>query len=61
MDEPATSLDEDNMQSFISALEILKLQFKNVIIISHLESLKDIVDQQVIIDSKDGYAKLNYG
>jgi len=32
------------------------MYFKNVLLISHLDSLKDSVDMQVIIEKKDGYA-----
>ena len=56
LDEPATALDEENMQGFISVLEILKTQFKTVLLISHLDTLKDCVDMQIVIDKKDGFA-----
>ena len=47
------------MDGFTKILEMIKGQFKTVILISHLESLKDIVDNQITIDSVDGYAKIN--
>ena len=56
LDEPGTSLDADNMEGFIRILEMIKGQFKTVLLISHLDSLKDIVDQQIIIEKKDGFA-----
>ena len=56
LDEPGTALDADNMEGFIRILEMIKGQFKTVLLISHLDSLKDIVDQQIIIEKKDGYA-----
>lgn len=59
LDEPGTALDEENMQGFITILDIIKNYFKNVVLISHLESLKDCVDQQIMIDKVDGYAKVN--
>tara|TARA_R110000824_G_scaffold46692_7_gene133841 strand:+ start:37117 stop:40233 length:3117 start_codon:yes stop_codon:yes gene_type:complete len=59
LDEPGTALDEDNMSGFIQILELIKVYFKNVLLISHLDSLKDCVDTQIIIDKVNGYAKVN--
>ena len=59
LDEPGTALDEDNMSGFIQILELIKVYFKNVLLISHLDSLKDCVDMQIVIDKKDGYARVN--
>ena len=56
LDEPGTALDADNMEGFIRILEMIKGQFKTVLLISHLDSLKDIVDQQIMIEKRDGYA-----
>ena len=33
--------------------------FKNVLLISHLDSLKDCVDMQIVIEKKQGYARVN--
>jgi exonuclease SbcC len=60
LDEPGTSLDEDNMEGFIRILELIKVYFKNVLLISHLDSLKDCVDMQIVIDKTSGYAKINH-
>ena len=59
LDEPGTALDEENMEGFIRILELIKVYFKNVLLISHLDSLKDCVDLQVVIDKKAGYARVN--
>jgi DNA repair exonuclease SbcCD ATPase subunit len=59
LDEPGTSLDEENMEGFIRILDMIKANFKTVLLISHLDSLKDIVDTQIIIDKKDGLAYVN--
>ena len=56
LDEPGTALDEENMEGFIRMLEMIKTQFKIVLLISHLETLKDCVDMQINIEQKDGYA-----
>ena len=61
LDEPGTALDEENMEGFIRILDMIKSQFKTVILISHLDSLKDCVDQQIIIDKDSyGYASVKY-
>ena len=59
LDEPGTALDEENMEGFIRILELIKVYFKNVLLISHLDSLKDCVDMQVVIEKKGGYARVN--
>jgi DNA repair exonuclease SbcCD ATPase subunit len=56
LDEPATELDEDTKEGFIRILDMIKIYFKNVILISHLDSLKDVVDMQITIEKKNGYA-----
>ena len=58
LDEPGTSLDEDNMAGFIRMLDVIKSQFKCVILISHLDVLKDSVDSIISIDNKDGFASV---
>jgi len=55
LDEPGTALDEENMQGFITILDILKNFYKSVLLISHLDSLKDSVDSQIVIDKIKGY------
>lgn len=59
LDEPGTALDEENMQGFITILDILKSFYKSVLLISHLESLKDSVDSQITIDKVKGYPNVN--
>jgi len=56
LDEPGTALDEENMQGFVDILDLIKSYFKTVLLISHLDSLKDCVDMQITIDKKNGYA-----
>ena len=56
LDEPATALDAEHMDGFIRLLQMIKSQFKTVLLISHLESLKDIVDMTIDISKKEGYA-----
>ena len=59
LDEPGTSLDAENMEGFIRMLQLIKMYFKTVILISHLDSLKDIVDTEITIDKIEGFARVN--
>lgn len=59
LDEPGTALDEENMDGFVRILELIKTYFKTVILISHLDSLKDCVDMQISIEKINGYAHIN--
>ena len=59
LDEPGTALDADNMEGFIRILDMIKSHFKTVLLISHLDSLKDVVDRQIIIEKKKGLAYVN--
>jgi DNA repair exonuclease SbcCD ATPase subunit len=49
LDEPGTALDEENMEGFVRILDMVKNYFKTVILISHLDTLKDCVDMQISI------------
>ncbi len=61
LDEPGTALDEENMEGFIRMLDMIKTQFKTVVLISHLESLKDCVDSQIMIEKDNaGYAHVEH-
>jgi len=60
LDEPGTALDAENMEGFIRILQLIKMYFKTVILISHLDSLKDIVDIEICIDKSRGYAQVNH-
>lgn len=59
LDEPATALDQEHMEGFTRLLQMIKTQFKTVLLISHLDHLKDVVDMTIDIDKIDGYAKVN--
>ena len=56
LDEPGTALDEENMEGFTRILDLIKANFKTVLLISHLDNLKDIVDTQIIIEKQGGLA-----
>lgn len=58
LDEPATALDAEHMEGFVRLLQMIKTQFKTVLLITHLENLKDVVDTTIDIDKTDGYAQV---
>ena len=59
LDEPGTALDPENLQGFVSILDIIKSYFNTVLLISHMDALKDIVDMTIDIEKKNGYAFVN--
>ena len=59
LDEPGTALDEENMEGFVRILDIVKSHYKTVLLISHLDSLKDCVDTQISIDKRAKFAYVN--
>ena len=59
LDEPATDLDSENMEGFLKILEMLKSQFKTVILISHLDALNECVDSEITIEKKKGFAHVS--
>lgn len=59
LDEPGTALDEENMEGFVRILDMVKAHFKTVLLISHLDSLKDASDSQIAIEKKKGFAFVN--
>jgi DNA repair exonuclease SbcCD ATPase subunit/DNA repair exonuclease SbcCD nuclease subunit len=59
LDEPATALDADNMEGFVRILDMVKNYYPIVLLISHIDSLKDIVDMTIDIDKVEGFAYVN--
>ena len=58
LDEPATALDAEHMEGFVRLLQMIKAHFGTVLLITHLENLKDVVDTTIEIDKVDGYAQV---
>lgn len=59
LDEPGTALDEEHLQAFTQLLDTIKSYFKTILLISHLDSLKDVVDTTLDISKKEGFAFIN--
>lgn len=59
IDESFGALDPENINAMGRMFESLRGKFKNIIIISHIDSIKDMVDQTITIEiDEDGYSKL---
>ena len=56
LDEPGTALDSENMEGFVRILEMVKSYYDIVLLISHMDALKDVADTIITIDKKEGYA-----
>ena len=61
IDEGFGSLDEINLEACGRLLRSLKKSFKNIIIISHIDAIKDIVDNTVEITKKGVNSYVNQG
>ena len=59
MDEPATALDQEHMEGFVRLIDMIKDKFKTVLLISHLDVLKDCVDKTIDIQKVGGYANVS--
>jgi DNA repair exonuclease SbcCD ATPase subunit len=60
IDEGFSVLDAENLSSMSILFTYLKSQFDFVLIISHLEALRDCVDNQLEVIKEDGFSKVNY-
>jgi DNA repair exonuclease SbcCD ATPase subunit len=52
IDEGFGSLDDTNIESCSRLLQSLKKYFKTILVISHVDSIKDIVDKNIVINKK---------
>ena len=59
IDEGFGALDESNLEACARLLRNLKSYFKNILIISHVDAIKDIVDNVIDIGWDDGFAKVS--
>jgi DNA repair exonuclease SbcCD ATPase subunit len=58
IDEGFGALDDNNLEACARLLTNLKNYFKNILIISHVDAIKDIVDNVIDISWEDGFAKV---
>ena len=60
IDEGFGCADADNLSSMGSLFAFLKTNFDFVWIISHLDSMRDMVDNRIEIKKENGFSKVNY-
>lgn len=61
IDEGFGALDHSNMSNISILMDYLKTQFKFIIMISHIDSIKDVVDNHIeVVKNKEGTSKVNY-
>ena len=60
IDEGFGTLDADNLNSLSMLFQYLKTQFKFILIISHIEALRDVVDKLVEIKKDGQYSSIIY-
>jgi len=60
VDEGFGSLDSENMTSMFMMFNYLKTQFDFVMVISHIDSMRDIVDQLIEIKKANGFSQLRF-
>jgi DNA repair exonuclease SbcCD ATPase subunit len=60
IDEGFGVLDSENISNIYLLFDYLKSQFGFVMCISHIDTMRDIVDKLIEIKKTDGYSKINY-
>ena len=61
IDEGWGSLDGDNISSVFNLFTYLKGQFEFVMVISHLDVMRDMVDEIIEIQKEGSFSKIKYG
>jgi DNA repair exonuclease SbcCD ATPase subunit len=60
IDEGFGVLDSDNLNSIFNLFEYLKTQFSFMLIISHIDSMRDVVDKLIEITKINGNSKIYF-
>jgi DNA repair exonuclease SbcCD ATPase subunit len=60
IDEGFGTLDSENLQSLFMAFAYLKTQFEFVIVISHIDSMRDVVDSLMEIKKDNGFSSIKF-
>ena len=61
IDEGWGSLDGDNISSVFNLFTYLKGQFEFILVISHLDVMRDMVDEIIEIQKDGAFSKIKYG
>jgi exonuclease SbcC len=60
IDEGFGVLDAENLATMQTLFSFLKSNFEFIMIVSHLEALRDMVDKQIEITKDNGFSKVNF-
>ena len=60
IDEGFGVLDSENLNSLAMLFDYLKTQFKFLMVISHIDAMKDLMDTLVEIKKENGYSSVKY-
>jgi DNA repair exonuclease SbcCD ATPase subunit/DNA repair exonuclease SbcCD nuclease subunit len=60
IDEGFGVLDSDNLNSMFNLFDYLKTQFSFMLVISHIDSMRDVVDKLIEITKVNGSSKIQY-
>jgi len=60
IDEGFGVLDSDNLNSMYNLFDYLKSQFAFMLVISHIDSMRDVVDHLIEIVKTNGNSKISY-
>lgn len=58
MDENIVSLDRESTEGFVDVLAKLQIKFPQLIVVSHLQEVKDLFEKQVMIIKANGVSKI---
>lgn len=61
IDEGFGVLDQKNIMAIGKLFSYLKQQYEYLVIVSHIDSMRDLVDKTLTIEKVDGYSKLEAG
>jgi DNA repair exonuclease SbcCD ATPase subunit len=61
LDEPATAFDEKRLADFENILNVIKVKFDYILLITHIDAIKEYVDTVVSVDKEDGTSRLVVG
>lgn len=60
IDEGFGSLDSDNLTNMNMLFDYLKTQFNSIFCISHIDSMRDVMDKLIEIRRDNGYSKIQF-
>jgi DNA repair exonuclease SbcCD ATPase subunit len=60
IDEGFGSLDSDNLTNMNMLFDYLKTQFNSILCISHIDSMRDVMDKLIEIKRENGYSKIEF-